>query len=359
MPARTAEVSFTVFLVAQVLFLASCAKTGDPQPPQVLVPLPSTDLTARQYANRIVLTVAKPARNTNGSAAALPAALELFRAAEPDTGARGASPFTAESEPRIVIDAQHFGDRLRNGVFVLTDDPADAETEGTKALLYAVRFVNKKNQTAGFGNVVRVVPVPIPAPPEGFVAEGAQDRIALRWRKPDRNTDGSEPARIAGYNIYRSEDSKAFPSTPLNSSPVTTNEYSDTSFQFDRKYYYSISVVASKADPYAESAPSAPLEYDAKDTFPPSDPRDLNGVVEGGVVILLWVSPPEPDVAGYRVYRRLATESKDAGLAQELVRTLNYRDEHAEASKAWVYRVTAVDTHGNESRGTEVTVVLP
>jgi hypothetical protein len=226
----------------------------------------------------------------------------------------------------------------------------------TKSFRYAVRFVNHKKQSAGLSNQSTVSPVPIPAEPRGATAEVAQDFILLRWNIPAENMDGSVPPRVAGYNVYRSEDPKAFPVTPLNPQPLTKPEYEDRSFEFDKTYFYSISVVGSRENPYAESLASPALTIAARDTFPPGAPQNLNAVVAGAAVLLLWVPPTERDVAGYRIYRRAEGEATVPLLQPELVKTPTFRDERVQQGKVYFYRVAAVDTHGNEGTAAETTV---
>jgi fibronectin type 3 domain-containing protein len=168
--------------------------------------------------------------------------------------------------------------------------------------------------------------------------------------------DGSVPPRIAGYNVYRSEDPKSFSAVPLNHEPVKNPEFEDRNFEFDKTYFYCVSVVGSRENPYAESLASTSATVVARDTFPPGAPQNLNAVVAGPAVLLLWVPPPQRDVAGYRIYRRLEGEPATPMLQQELVKTPSFRDEKAQQGKTYIYRVTAVDTHGNEGPAAEAAV---
>ncbi len=146
------------------------------------------------------------------------------------------------------------------------------------------------------------------------------------------------------------------PPNPLNAAPITQPQFEDRSFQFDKTYFYAVSVVGSAHDPYAESQPSAVLTVKPVDTFPPGEPKNLNAVAENGVVILLWAAPDDTDVAGYRIYRRETGSAKRVSLAPELVITLSYRDNQVAPGKTYEYSVTAVDSHGNEGQPATVPV---
>ncbi len=117
--------------------------------------------------------------------------------------------------------------------------------------------------------------------------------------------------------------------------------------------------MGSRQDPYAESAASAPVEVAARDVFPPGPPQNLNAVVENRAVILLWVAPPDPDVAGYRIYRRAEGEAEKSLLQAALVNALSFRDDQVRTGKRYEYQVTAVDTHGNESASAQTSVEVP
>jgi hypothetical protein len=168
--------------------------------------------------------------------------------------------------------------------------------------------------------------------------------------------DGSQPPRLEGYKIYRSEDPQNFPLASLNAEPVQKAEFEDRTFQFDKTYYYSVSVVASRENPYAESLVSPSLTVSPRDTFPPGMPDNLNGVMADGTVLLLWAAPPDRDLAGYRIYRRDPDSESFRSLQPELLTGLSYRDEKIQAGRRLEYRVTAVDSHGNEGPAAQVQV---
>jgi fibronectin type 3 domain-containing protein len=92
------------------------------------------------------------------------------------------------------------------------------------------------------------------------------------------------------------------------------------------------------------------------DKFPPGMPKNLDAVVENGVVTLLWSPPDDTDLAGYRVYRREEGSAARALLQAQLVTTWSFRDDQAIPGKKYEYSVAAVDTHGNEGQTSTVTV---
>ncbi len=352
---------FLASTCALLLAAAGCAKVGEPHPPVLLIPKAATDLTARQYGDRIVLTVHMPVQNTNGMPVTTLKLVEVFRI----TAARGQllaplpeDEFMKRGEKVIEVGENGFSTYVHDNVFVFRDTlpPGEQSAVYRSSFDYAVRFVNRKGQAAGLSNQTVISPVAIPPAPVGLIAKVTQEFIALSWDPPAQNMDGSVPPHIAGYDVYRSEDPQRFPPAPLNAEPLQKPEYEDRTFQFDKTYYYSVSVVGSRQNPYAESAASAPVEVAARDVFPPEPPQNLNAVVENGAVILLWVAPPDPDVAGYRIYRRVEGETEKTLLQPALVNALSFRDDKVQTGKKYEYQVTAVDTHGNESAPAQTSV---
>jgi hypothetical protein len=345
-------------LLSYAILLAGCAKTGDPHPPVVLIPTPAADLAARQYSDQILLSVSMPEHNTSGSEVTTLGMIEVWRRIEERpirTTPLTEADFLKGAEKILSVGPGGLAVYQRGETLVFRDELRlpDRSQIYTRSFRYAVRFLNRKRQSAGFSNQAAACPVAIPPPPGRPNAEVTQDFIRLRWRAPSENMDGSVPPRIAGYNVYRSEDPKAFPATPLNREPVPDPQFEDRNFEFDKTYYYSTSVVGSRESPYAESLASPVLTVVTRDTFPPDAPQNLNAVAAGPAVLLLWVPPPQRDVVGYRVYRRAQGESTASPLQQEMVKTPSFRDEKVQQGKTYIYGVTAVDTHGNEGPAAE------
>ncbi len=97
-------------------------------------------------------------------------------------------------------------------------------------------------------------------------------------------------------------------------------------------------------DPFWESP--ADSGYSVDDLSPPA-PSALEGRYESGVTTLSWTAVAAPDLAGYRVYRGASPDFEPT--AARLVASTAATAWTDAAGAAWIYRVTAVDTHGNES----------
>lgn len=83
------------------------------------------------------------------------------------------------------------------------------------------------------------------------------------------------------------------------------------------------------------------------DNIAPAPIGGLEGRYSGGVTQLSWMPVADSDLAGYVVYRGASSEFAP-GPASRVAQTEEprYTDE---PGAAWVYKVTAIDVHGNES----------
>jgi hypothetical protein len=355
----------TFLLLVGLLLTAGCAKIADPLPPLVRIPKPASDLAAIQSADAIVLTFSRPAVNTDGSPATTLKNIQILRLIEDSSGSDSQRPlaeksFDEQAEMILAIEETDFPDYLENEVFTVRDTLKATRVPGSypAALRYAVLFVNNKRQAAGLSNQVRIVPVSLPSYPSALSAEVTETSIQLRWEAPTQNADGTKPARIAGYNIYRSAEEGDLPDVPVNSKPVQGPEYADRNFRFDKTYYYSISTVGSLKDPYAESFRSKPYAVVVRDIFPPAPPANFNAALQGSNVILLWAPSPSGDIAGYKIFRRDKETETRQWLQRKLLTALSFRDAEAQSGKSYEYTIQAVDKHGNESETVQTEIEI-
>jgi fibronectin type 3 domain-containing protein/flagellar hook assembly protein FlgD len=128
----------------------------------------------------------------------------------------------------------------------------------------------------------------------------------------------------------------------LKDNLISDPSYQDTSLH-DGNYTYTVAAV----DYYGfESLPSEETPVAVGDVEPPSSPLNLTATPSGSNVILNWSANLEPDIAGYNVYRN----SPDGWLKinSSLILEATYTDSNL-LNGTYTYRVTALDTTGNES----------
>ncbi|MBN1414637.1 MAG: T9SS type A sorting domain-containing protein [Bacteroidales bacterium] len=92
---------------------------------------------------------------------------------------------------------------------------------------------------------------------------------------------------------------------------------------------------------------------------PPIPPYNLTAKDLNDTVKLTWDNNIEPDLAGYNLYRSEVTEGNFIRLNDTLIFANAYVDSVVTNDVSYFYKVTAVDTLGNESRDSDVIKAVP
>jgi fibronectin type 3 domain-containing protein len=179
-----------------------------------------------------------------------------------------------------------------------------------------------------------------PAAPTGLTVAAGNATVALDW---SNNTESD----LAGYTVYRST-SAGGPFAALNASLLVASAYTDNAVTNGTTYYYRVTAVdtsgnESSNSSMASATPSAP------DTTPPSAPTGLSASAGNGTVALDWSNNTESDLEGYIVYRATSAAGPYAALNSNPLGASAYADNGVTNGTTYYYRVTAVDTSGNES----------
>lgn len=344
--------------LAFIIFIAlslACGKRTPPQPPVEKVQQ-RAEISAVQQGSQILVSASLPAQNTSATSVLNIKQVDIYRLVE-----------KLDSPPNITEEDFAAKSTLIASLPVSSDDFASRrvtyrdvlEFSGQAARLrYAVRFVNASGQKAAFSNFLLIEPTSrVAARPELKTTEVSQEQIRLGWDAPAVNVDGSQPANILGYNVYRID-----PTNPdgkiLNASPVTQTFFGDVFFEFEKTYKYFVRAVSvGSAGQPIESESSNQLEVTTKDTFPPAAPESVTIAATPNSISIFFAANTEKDVVGYRVYRatdRSLPPAEWLNLTPELLQTNTLQDMRVEAGKTYFYFVTAVDKFGNTSRASEI-----
>ncbi|MCC6586872.1 MAG: hypothetical protein IT168_09290 [Bryobacterales bacterium] len=302
-----------LLLTAAVAFLlaCSCGYVGEPLPPALNIPVPVNDLRAEQIGGRIVVTFTAPKLTTDGIVMKRLGAIELF-----------------VNDTAVAVAG-------------LEPGPVSAETPAApfagRSAMVRVRVSSLKGKWSTWAtkNVEIVAPL---APPADLVAQATAKGVRLRWNSP-----------APEFRILRSAGALAAEVARLNQ-----REWIDPESKFGQTYSYQVEALNGDA----RSGLSAAVEITPKDTFPPTVPAGLTGVAGIGSIELAWDRSPEPDVAGYRVYR--STDGTQWNPVGAQTPAASYSDREVKAGTAYKYAVTAVDQNGNESaRSVVVEIAAP
>jgi hypothetical protein len=245
-------------------------------------------------------------------------------------------------EERLASLAEKTGANRR---LVLAVEPGPEEL-AQKTLFFSLRVRDERRRRSEFCEPAVAEAGAALAPPRGITARVFEDHIDVRW-EPAASPGGAAPSGAGGYNIYRSEGEAA--PVRLNKEPVRAAAFRDESFSFGKVYRYFVRSASAAAPARLESEDSEIVTVDAMDTFPPAAPLGLTIIAGQGFVALSWAPAPEPDLAGYRVWRRAAGETKWTLLKELPPAESSLTDTTVEKNKRYVYAITAFDRAGNES----------
>ena len=340
--------------------LVGCGKRRPPQPPAERVQQRTEFLSGVQRGNQVLLSWPAPRRNAPDGSVQSIRRVDVYRLAEKP---RSPLPLTEEEfATRSTLIGSVTFDEIKNAGETLTyADTLELAGEPTR-LRYAVRYINAAGQRAAFSNFLLLEPAARVSQPPTMIATGnevTEDAITISWQPPSANIDGSTPLNLLGYNIYRSNEAESDTGgAPLNSQPISGNQYSDKNFQFGNTYRYFVRAVSLGTEGgQVESLNSNSITVAPRDTFAPSAPSSITIAAAPGRLSLFFPANPEADIAGYQVYR-----STDANLPKnqwtrmtpEPSTKTTFQDEKVESGTKYYYYVVAVDHAGNVSEPSEV-----
>lgn len=352
------------YLVLSIVSLAcsSCGKIGAPVAPGRLAERTS-ELTAVQRGATIQLSWPAPALVQDESSRYYIDRVDVYRASERRDEEPVLDPDDYEAAAQVVgfMDRAAIADQIKTlGHLKFADSVnlTNAKDLANTRLRYAIRYSNKRGQTATFSNSVAIEPAPgISLPPTDLHLSDAQDAITISWSPPASNVNGATPASIVGYNVYRRTAKRALAGEPINSEPLTGTTFTDTKFQYLVDYVYLVRALSQGANGLIESADSEPVSFTPVDKFPPAAPDPVSLASANGTITLFWPSSSERDVTGYNVYRASAEDVPAADwvkLNDQLLTTVTFRDDRVVIDQTYYYRVTAVDRFNNESQPSRI-----
>ncbi|MCY7346813.1 MAG: hypothetical protein LH614_11410 [Pyrinomonadaceae bacterium] len=332
-----------------MLSTLSCGKRQPPLPP-IEKTAQRVEITGTQRGNIIMIESKLPARNASVSSVLSIQRADVYRLAEPSNAPLTLSEEDFASRSTLIFSVPITDEDFSRRQLTFTDG---LEFSGQKARLrYAIRLVNASGQKAAFSNFLLIEPTAkVARNPTALTAKISEQAITLRWEAPSENVDGSQPANIVGYNVYRvGEEISA---KILNQTPVTSGVFRDEFFEFGKDYsYYTRTISLGGDGEPIESANSNSASVEPRDTFAPSAPSAVTIAAAPGNLSIFFAVNPEKDVAGYRVYRsteRSEPFSEWILLTDNLLTTNTFQDKKVTSGEVYFYYLTAVDKNGNVS----------
>ena len=351
--------AFTTF--AFCLLFSACGKVGAPIPPVRLTER-TTELSAIQRGSKILLSWSSPTLEKNEKDSAYIARVDIYRLTEKPNQEPVLDTDEYEAEAQIIgfLDRSTIEAQVNTlGHLEFSDAVNLNQVQGNTRLRYAVRYVNKRGQQAAFSNTVAFEPVAAIAlePVNLKIANQEQDEVLIQWDEPPANVDGSSPASLVGYNLYRLRANRKIARETLNSEPITSTNFVDRTFQYKTEYTYIVRSLSQGINGLIESVDSKPFTFLPIDNFAPAAPDPVSIASANGTVSLFWPSSSEKDVVRYNIYRATregAGERDWLKIGSVESKFVTFRDDRVTLDSKYYYRVTAVDRFDNESNPSRV-----
>lgn len=339
-----------LFLAAACLFW-NCAAEGPPHPPRIQRPTKVTDLAVVQIGRTLRLSFTAPLRAMDGRKLTKPIGVEIFRQVTPPGESPsnvfvGVKPWVSIS-PRDLSRYQHeqeivYEDRLSGQEF----DRSVGDTFSFMVVTLTRGFRGRP-RSSDPSNVARAKLLDVSPPVQDLQVTQSPQSLNLRWVAPTHSLTGSSLPPLVGYRIYRREEAHSASEAKLVAETQKPS-FSDTHFQYDQTYSYTVRAVFEKEGYAAETADSAPASITPRNIFPPNPPQGLTAVFTGRSVQLIWKPSLAPDIAGYNVYRQTQGQPPER-LNHELLRTPVFSDSNMIRGMQYTYWVTAVNLVHHES----------
>jgi hypothetical protein len=384
---------------ALAVVICGCASPGQPRPPSLNLPKPVANLTAERVAGDVLLHWTTPTKTTDGVDVKGAMTAEVCRESHAQTST------IAKPECVMVLHLT-----VSPGASQATDSlPAPLLADPPLLLTYRVRILNAAGRSdvplsaafAAAGAAPPVVEAMNVAParagamiewqPSASNSFVELDRIDIALAKEGAKTaaaSSTKPAAAtsakpvtaskAGRTFTKSGGQQPFSDKaprqtaeihlstgdPDSSTASAAGGTIDRTAQVGSTYTYTAqrvrSVVIEGHRLQLRSGPSAMATLVMRDTFPPAVPTGLAAIVNPATanskasVDLSWEPVGDSDLAGYVVYRQLVTAANSSAerLTGTPVAASAFRDSTALPGQTYAYRITSIDTSGNESKPT-------
>jgi hypothetical protein len=371
--------------------VAGCASPGQPHPPSLNLPETVKDLTAERIGDVVRLHWTTPTTTTERVDIKGAMTAEICRITV--TAPAPQSPACTLVTRQVVQSGPTQAEEALPPVLTV-DPPA--------LLAYRVQIFNFHGRSAGLSPEAFAAAGAAPPPVDQLRATPTRDGAMLEWQQknspaaveldrlpvgPDGVVVEPAPRKPATKSSSRStikkpadrpqkpvparspKPVKMTPSAPTEvklRTPIQSTDAGGTidhtaekgaTYRYTAQRVRSISLGGHALE--IRGSVSPPVTVVMRDIFPPQPPAGLEAVPGGATaadrsIDLSWTPGSDADLAGYNVYRQdIDSKGAAAGTATHLNATPvvgpAYRDQSAVAGRRYAYRVTAVDTAGNES----------
>jgi len=350
-PLRHLAISLLVILVGTGI--AACGKKMPPIPPDSLVPGAVQEFSVRQQGRSLVLQWLIPKVNIEGQPLSEIQGFRLLRVHEPLDRPPSLCPPPLTQLAEIDLAYPQVGE-VRGETVIYQD----TDLEFGNRYYYQVVGYDRQKNLGTASSILTHNWDTLPQTPTGLRAVAGDRLVTLDWEPVTRLADGKPVPGAVNYRVYRQALQEEF--SLANQVLLTAPHFQDIAVQNDVEYTYMVRAVRQVGEDYIESLDSPEQRARPQDLTAPAPLLNLVGVPNPQGVELRWAASAEPDVAGYRVYRRAVTEPEFRQVSPKLLTKAYFVDAPLEKGRTYYYYVTAVDNspRANESPPSEAIEIL-
>lgn len=255
--------------------------------------------------------------------------------------------FFGSADPDNIADIHMDGDE-ENAAFGYAVDAADLNADGTDDILVGAYQDGLNGVNSGRSFVYMSTP-PVIEPVINSVKDVAFDQggfVNVKWTRSGYDIDGQD--MITGYLVEKSLPPGAggFSWQSITTIPATKNisytyqaaTSSDSMGGANGVNYYRVTALTTNVNQYWRSNNMPGYSVD---NLSPAAPMDLEAVIAGNIIELLWSQNTEQDFHHYIVYRN--------GLELGTSNSNSFTDDTAIPEVSYTYHAAAADIHGNVS----------
>ena len=320
--------------------------------PRSAFPAPISDLRAWPREGVIFLGWSMPTQNTDTSRLEDLLGFKVFRQSR-SLSSSPCSDCPLDFQVVAEIDVEYpRGARVEGGRVLWQDTSVLPQHEYT----YFVLSYNFYKSSSPESNRVTVFWDEAPPAP-GEVSIKIQDRaLEITWKF---SAPGKGWAESVGFNLYRRMEGERFGFFPLNPEPIRETRFVDGGLENGKRYYYEVRAVRNFLGTLVEGPASAVAEGVPEKLTIPSPPTGLLVAFQEGGAALRWNENPEPDIAGYDIYRKEEGETTFRKINPQLIKEPYFLDPTANPKKSYLYRLKAMNASTKESEFSQEVQVSP
>jgi len=159
---------------------------------------------------------------------------------------------------------------------------------------------------------------------------------------------------LAGYNVYRSTVASGTYQL-LNSTPVSTNSFTDTTITLDVLYYYYVTAI----DTFGNESSASEIAQAAA-TLRPDWPENVKGTVADSRAYIYWDPVLTTTISGYNVYQSVSSSTDGfSRINADLIEDTHFAVSDLSNNSVYYYVVTAIDASDEESYYSDPVTLTP